>query len=141
MGPGSRRSRPARGLEDFATSPPADSHQAGDDAVNSILWPKLAKFLPSYSDIKAEIVVDYGLADIVAQRYDAGVRFGEQVAKDMIAVCAGPDVRFGLVGAKSYFAKRPPPKMPQGRQPCLMICAFRLTEDCTPGSSSEAAAS
>ncbi len=86
---------------------------AGDHAINSILWPKLAKFLPDYPDIKVEIIVDYGLVDIVAQRYDAGVRLGEQIAKDMIAVRIGPDVRFAAVGAKSYFAKRPPPKTPQ----------------------------
>jgi DNA-binding transcriptional LysR family regulator len=86
---------------------------AGDHAVHSVLWPKLAKFLPSYPDIKVEITIDYGLTDIVAQRYDAGVRFGEQVAKDMIAVRIGPDVRFAVIGAKSYFAKRPPPKTPQ----------------------------
>jgi DNA-binding transcriptional LysR family regulator len=86
---------------------------AGDHAVNSLLWPRLAKFLPKYPDIKIEIVIENGLADIVAQRYDAGVRLGEQVAKDMIAVRIGPDVRFALVGAKSYFAKRPPPKTPR----------------------------
>jgi DNA-binding transcriptional LysR family regulator len=86
---------------------------AGDHAVESVLWPKLAKFLPDYPDIKVEIIVDYGLTDIVAQRYDAGVRWGEQVAKDMIAVRIGPDVRFAVVGAKSYFAKQPPPKTPQ----------------------------
>jgi DNA-binding transcriptional LysR family regulator len=86
---------------------------AGDHAVHSVLWPKLAKLLPNYPDIKVEITVDYGLIDIVAQRYDAGVRWGEQVAKDMIAVRIGPDVRFAVVGAKSYFAKRPPPKTPQ----------------------------
>ena len=101
-------------LSDFRDKPAGTIRiTAGDHAVNSILWPKLAKFLPKYPDIKVEIVVDYGLADIVAQRYDAGVRFGEQVAKDMIAVRVGPDVRFALVGAKSYFAKRPPPKTPQ----------------------------
>ena len=86
---------------------------AGDHPVNSLLWPRLAQFLPKYPDIKVEIVIENGLADIVAQRYDAGVRLGEQVAKDMIAVRIGPDVRFALVGAKSYFAKRPPPKTPQ----------------------------
>ena len=86
---------------------------AGDHAVDSILWPKLAKFLPRYPDIKVEIVIDYGLTDIVAQRYDAGVRWGEQVARDMIAVRIGPDIRFAVVGAKSYFAERPPPKTPQ----------------------------
>ena len=56
---------------------------ATDYAADTILWPKLAKFLPRYPDIKVEIIVDYGLTDIVAQRYDAGVRSGEQVAKDM----------------------------------------------------------
>src|SRR5271157_459582 len=86
---------------------------AGDHAVHSILWPKLAKFLPKYPDIKVEISIDNGPTDIVAQRYDAGVRFGEQVAKDMIAVRIGPDVRFAVVGAKSYFAKRSAPKTPQ----------------------------
>src|SRR6266436_5074413 len=86
---------------------------AGDHAIRSVLWPKLAKFLPSYPDIKVEIVIDYGLTDIVAERYDAGVRWGEQVGRDMIAVRIGPDVRFAVVGAKSYFAKRSPPKTPQ----------------------------
>jgi DNA-binding transcriptional LysR family regulator len=86
---------------------------AGDHAINSVLWPKLLKFLPNYPDIKVEVAVDYGLSDIVAERYDAGVRFGEQVAKDMIAVRVGPDVRFAVVGTKSYFATRPPPKTPQ----------------------------
>jgi DNA-binding transcriptional LysR family regulator len=86
---------------------------AGDHAIHSVLWPKLAKFLPGYPDIKVEIVIDYGLTDIVSERYDAGVRWGEQVAKDMIAVRIGPDIRFAVVGAKSYFAKRSPPKTPQ----------------------------
>jgi DNA-binding transcriptional LysR family regulator len=86
---------------------------AGDHAVRSILWPKLAKFLRKYPEIKVEITIDYGLTDIVAQRYDAGVRWGEQVAKDMIAVRIGPDVRFVVVGSKSYFAKRSQPKTPK----------------------------
>jgi DNA-binding transcriptional LysR family regulator len=86
---------------------------AGDHAIETILWPKLAKFLASYPDIKLEIVIDYGLTDVAAERYDAGVRWGEQVAKDMIAVRIGPDIRFAAVGAKSYFAKRPVPKTPQ----------------------------
>ena len=86
---------------------------AGDHAVHSVLWPKLAKFLPNYPDIKVEIVIDYGLTDIVAERYDAGVRLGEQVARDMIAVRVGPDVRFAVVGAKCYFATRSPPEAPQ----------------------------
>lgn len=86
---------------------------AGDHAIRSILWPKLEKFLPRYPDIKVELVIDYGLTDIVAERYDAGVRWGEQVAQDMVAVRIGPDLGFAVVGAKSYFAKRPPPRTPQ----------------------------
>lgn len=86
---------------------------AGEHAAESVLWPALAKLLPRYPDIKVEVIVDYGLTDIVAQRYDAGVRLGEQVAKDMIAVRIGPDMRIAVVGAPSYFAERPKPKMPQ----------------------------
>ena len=86
---------------------------AGDHATETLLWPKLAKFLPNYPDIKVEITLDYGLTDIVAQRFDAGVRLGEQVAKDMIAVRIGPDVRFAVVGPPSYFAARPVPTTPQ----------------------------
>jgi DNA-binding transcriptional LysR family regulator len=86
---------------------------AGDHAVHSIVWPKLTKFLPKYPDIKIEIAIDYGLTDIVAQRYDAGVRFGEQVAKDMIAVRIGPDVRFAVVGAPTHLSKQSAPKTPQ----------------------------
>ncbi len=86
---------------------------AGEHAADAILWPALAKLLPHYPDIKVEIIVDYGLTDIVAERYDAGVRLGEQVAKDMIAVRIGPDMRMAVVGAPSYFARRPQPKKPQ----------------------------
>jgi DNA-binding transcriptional LysR family regulator len=84
-----------------------------EHAANTVLWPKLAKFLPNYPDIKVEITIDYVLTDIVAQRYDVGVRLGEQVAKDMIAVRIGPDMRMAVVGAPSYFKKRSPPKKPQ----------------------------
>ncbi|MGH6641692.1 MAG: LysR family transcriptional regulator [Bradyrhizobium sp.] len=86
---------------------------AGDHAIKSAVWPRLVKFLANYPDIKVEIAIDYGLTDIAAERYDAGVRWGEQVAKDMIAVRIGPDTRFAVVGAKSYFAKRTPPTTPQ----------------------------
>jgi DNA-binding transcriptional LysR family regulator len=84
-----------------------------DYAVDTILWPKLTKFLRQYPDIKVEIIVDYGLTDIVAQRYDAGVRAGEQVAKDMISVRIGPDLRMAVVGAPSYFRNRSEPRKPQ----------------------------
>ena len=86
---------------------------SGEHAAVAILWPALVKFLPKYPDIKVEINVDYGLTDIVTERYDAGVRLGEQVAKDMIAVRIGPDARMAVVGAPSYFERRPRPKKPQ----------------------------
>jgi DNA-binding transcriptional LysR family regulator len=86
---------------------------AGEHAANTVLCPALSRLLPDYPDIKVEIIVDYGLVDIVAERYDAGVRLGEQVAKDMIAVRIGPDLRMAVVAAPSYFTKRPRPKKPQ----------------------------
>ena len=86
---------------------------AGEHPAYAILWPALAKLLPHYPDINVELIIDYGLTDIVAEHYDAGVRLGEQVAKDMIAVRIGPDMRMAVVGAPSYFAKRPRPKKPQ----------------------------
>ena len=86
---------------------------SGEHAANTILWPVLATFLPNYPDIKVELVVDHALTDIVAQRFDAGVRFGEQVEKDMIAVRIGPDLRMMAVAAPSYFAQRPLPTVPQ----------------------------
>jgi DNA-binding transcriptional LysR family regulator len=86
---------------------------ATEYAADAVLLPKLAKLLQNYPDIKVEIIVDYGLTDIVAERYDAGVRSGEQVAKDMIAVRIGPDLRMAVVGAPSYLKARPEPKRPQ----------------------------
>ncbi|MBM3528445.1 MAG: LysR family transcriptional regulator [Alphaproteobacteria bacterium] len=84
-----------------------------EHAAEAILWPTVSKLLRSYPDIHVEIVIDYGLTDIVAERYDAGIRLGEQVAKDMIAVRIGPDLRMAVVGAPSYFANHPKPKTPQ----------------------------
>jgi len=86
---------------------------ATDYAVETILWPKLTRFLRRYPDVKFEVIIDYGLTDIVAERFDAGVRSGEQVAKDMIAVRIGPDMRSAVVGAPSYFEGRSEPKRPQ----------------------------
>jgi DNA-binding transcriptional LysR family regulator len=86
---------------------------ATEYAADAILLPKLTKLLREYPDVKVEIIIDYGLTDIVAQRFDAGVRSGEQVAKDMIAVRIGPDMRMAVVGAPSYFKRRPEPKKPQ----------------------------
>jgi DNA-binding transcriptional LysR family regulator len=85
----------------------------GEHAAETILWPTLAKLLPEYPDIHVELVVDYGLTNIVAERYDASVRIGEQVAKDMIAVRIGPDMRMAVVGSPSYFAERKRPQTPQ----------------------------
>jgi DNA-binding transcriptional LysR family regulator len=86
---------------------------AGEHSAQAVLWPALAKLLPAYPDITVEIVVDYGLTNIVAERYDAGVRLGEQVARDMIAVRIGPDMRMAVVGSPAYFARHPRPKTPQ----------------------------
>ena len=86
---------------------------AVEHAADTVLWPRLVKLLREYPDVKVEIVIDYGLTEIVAERYDAGVRLGEQVAKDMIAVRIGPDQRMAVVCAPSYLAKRSAPKKPQ----------------------------
>ena len=86
---------------------------AGEHAAEVILWPAVQKLQADYPDIMVEIIVDNGLTDIVAGRYDAGVRLGEQVAKDMVAVRIGPDTRMAVVGAPSYFARRPQPRTPQ----------------------------
>ena len=86
---------------------------AGDHPAVTILWPKLSKALAKYPDVKVEINMEGGLIDIAAQRFDAGVRLGEQVAKDMVSVRIGADVRFAVVGTKAYFAKHPAPKSPQ----------------------------
>ena len=86
---------------------------ATDYAIETILWPKITKLLRQYPDIKVELIIDYGMTDIVAERFDAGVRVGEQVAKDMIAVRVGPDIRIAVVGAPSYFDGRSEPQRPQ----------------------------
>jgi DNA-binding transcriptional LysR family regulator len=86
---------------------------ATENAIETILVPKLAPLLREYPDVKVEIALDYGLTDIVAEQFDAGVRSGEQVAKDMIAVRIGRDMRMAVVGAASYFRKRPQPETPQ----------------------------
>lgn len=81
-------------------------------AAETILWPALERLLPLYPDIKVELAVDQSLADIVAERCDAGVRLGEQVAKDMIAVRIGPDIRMAVVGSPAYFAAHAQPRTP-----------------------------
>jgi len=86
---------------------------ATEFVIDTILLPKLGGLLRQYPDIKIEFIVDYGLTDIVAEQYDAGVRTGEQVGKDMIAVRIAPDMRMAVVGAPSYFKSRAEPKKPQ----------------------------
>lgn len=85
---------------------------AAEHPAEAILWPALAKFLPDYPDIKIEVIIDYGLTDIVTERYDAGIRHGDIVAKDMIAVRIGPDMRSAVVGSPAYFTRRKKPKTP-----------------------------
>lgn len=86
---------------------------AGEHAARAVLQPGLARLLPDYPDIRVEIVVDYGLVDIVSEGFDAGVRLGEQVAKDMIALRIGPDMRMAVVGSPAYFEGRQRPLSPQ----------------------------
>lgn len=86
---------------------------AGEHSARTVLWPKLGPLLRNYPDIKVEINADNILTDIVAERYDAGVRLGEQVAKDMIAVRIGPDWGMAIVGSPAYFETRRKPKSPR----------------------------
>ena len=84
-----------------------------EHAANSVLWPVLERLLPNYPDVHVELAIDSGLTDIVAGRFDAGVRLEESVARDMVAVRIGPDLRMAVVGAPAYFATRPKPRSPQ----------------------------
>jgi DNA-binding transcriptional LysR family regulator len=96
---------------------------AGEYAASEILFPALSQLLPKYPDINVEVIIDYGLTNIVAQQVDAGIRPGELVAKDMIAVRVSPDLRMAVVGSPSYFAERKRPKAPQDltRHNCLNL--------------------
>ncbi|MGZ8337477.1 MAG: LysR family transcriptional regulator [Allosphingosinicella sp.] len=84
-----------------------------EQAAIGLLWPVLERLLPDYPDVHVELSADAALTDIVGERFDAGVRLGEQVARDMIAVRIGPDLRMATVGAPVYFARRPKPRTPQ----------------------------
>lgn len=92
-------------------------------AVETVLWPVLSRVLRDYPDIKVELAIDQSFTDIVAERFDAGVRLGEAVAKDMIAVRIGPDLRMAVVGAPAYFAAHPAPKTPHDltRHTCINL--------------------
>lgn len=87
---------------------------ATDYAANAVLWPRLAAFMPRYPDINIEIITDYGLTDIVAERFDMGVRLGDQVAQDMIAVRIAPDLRMAMVASPAYLQAQPAPLAPDG---------------------------
>jgi DNA-binding transcriptional LysR family regulator len=101
-------------LSEFRAKPAGSLRiTAGEHAAITVLQPVLAKLLPHHPDLNIEVVVDYGLTDIVAQNFDAGVRLGEQVAKDMIAVRVGPDMRMAVVASPDYFARHPRPKTPR----------------------------
>jgi DNA-binding transcriptional LysR family regulator len=85
---------------------------AGEHPAEAVIWPAVQKLVRKYPDIVVDIDVDSGLTDIVEKRYDAGVRLGEQVAKDMVAVRIGPDMRMAVVGTSAYFKNRPKPRTP-----------------------------
>ncbi len=84
-----------------------------EHAADTLLWPALKKLLPDYPDIHVELSLNSGFTDIVAERFDAGVRLGEAVAKDMIAVRIGPDLRMAVVASPAYFRTQPIPRAPQ----------------------------
>lgn len=84
-----------------------------DHATRTVLWPKLQRFLTDYPDIHVELSIDSSFADIVAGRFDAGVRLGEAIAKDMIATRIGPELRMAVIGSPAYLAKHPAPQTPQ----------------------------
>lgn len=96
---------------------------ATDYAANAVLWPRLKDLLNQYPDIKIEITTDYGLTDIVAERYDLGVRLGDQIAQDMIAVRIGPDLRMAMVASPDYFKERSMPESPGdlGQHNCINL--------------------
>jgi DNA-binding transcriptional LysR family regulator len=94
-----------------------------DHAAGTVLWPKLSRVLAAWPDLKVEISINYGLIDIVAERFDAGVRLGDQVAKDMIAVRISPDMKRAVVGSPAYLAGRALPRTPQDltRHNCINL--------------------
>lgn len=94
-----------------------------EHAASTVLWPALEKFLPIHPDIQVELNLDSGFADIVAERYDAGVRLGESIAKDMVAVRIGPDLRMVVIAAPAYVALHGRPRTPQdlARHACINL--------------------
>ena len=111
----------------------------GIHAAQAIVWPALAKLLPIYPDIQIEISVHSGFIDIVAERFDAGVRLGETIAQGMVAVRIGPDMRMAAAGSPAYFSTHRPPRTPQTSPSTIAsTCAFLLKVGSTPGNSKKA---
>ncbi|MEA3140749.1 MAG: hypothetical protein QOK23_2918 [Gammaproteobacteria bacterium] len=100
---------------------------APEHAAETVLWPALSKLLPDYPDINLEIVTEHSLTNIVAEQFDAGVRLGEHVEKDMVAVRIGPDMRMAVVGTPGYFTRRSVPKRPEDLTEHRCINLRRLT--------------
>jgi DNA-binding transcriptional LysR family regulator len=94
-----------------------------DHVIDSVLWPRLAKILPQYPDLRIEISSDYRMVDVAAERFDIGVRYGDQVEKDMVAVRLTPDVRMAIVGSPSYFETHRIPASPEDllRHNCISL--------------------
>jgi DNA-binding transcriptional LysR family regulator len=95
----------------------------GDQPAESILMPAIAKLLLLYPDLSVEMAVDNGFVDIVAERFDAGVRLGETLAQDMVAVRIGPDLKMAVAGSPRYFEKRGLPRSPDdlGNHNCINL--------------------
>src|SRR6266704_6411229 len=96
-------------------------------AVSKVVMPALPRFLASHPDIRVDMIVEDRLIDIVAERIDAGIRFGDIIEKDMIAVRIGPDIKMAVVGAPSYFANHPAPKTPRDLSAHRCINYRRIT--------------
>lgn len=94
-----------------------------DDQIELCLRPVLTEFLKNYPEITLELHVDYGFTNVVEERFDAGIRMGESISKDMIAVRIGPDWRLAVVGSPAYFERNPPPQTPHDltKHPCVNI--------------------
>jgi DNA-binding transcriptional LysR family regulator len=100
---------------------------APEHAAETVLWPALAKLLPDYPDLNVEVVSEQSLTNIVTERFDAGVRLGEHIDKDMVAVRIGPELRMAVVGAPAYFLRRSRPKRPEDLTAHRCINLRRLT--------------
>ena len=103
-------------LSDFRDKPAGTIRiTTSEHAAGTVLWPVLERLLPGYPDLHVELAIESSLTDIIAERFDAGVRLGESIAKDMVVVVRiGPDLRMAVVGTSSYFATRPKPRTPLG---------------------------